>query len=459
MKLSTDKAYLLGLIVGGGSINDGYLEVNISQKKLDTDSARAIKVFGDFTKHLRPKFRSAYGIEVNFEQQPIRLGLQIAGGLSADLAELGYTSGEIRKEGSLKRLESIIGDAFLPYLLAGLADATASLAPSHRRFSDSVSIASFEWSGFNYDNVAALARMLLRIKCPPDQILWNHPNQHSSLDRYNHNWKKGSKIRVRLPRLVANVGFRLPANVVAAKERSADDAEAAMEKEGGRRLSAAKPSCRHIDEDYELLPQVIRGLHFVHNQQLAEVYGCAYADREKILRVVQESAGLVSPFTIVTKRTKKQIDKIIASEGILAERAYKNISLSRPELVRLLDQASILPKQLMYSAYSEGGYPIGEIAEAIGYVICMTHVPQQVSVTRLKPGWRTALAGVIDDNDKLRVTIKLPDLLTPLVVEYGEYAVMIGPRNPVLYKNLLEWQGDMKFRMKNVTADIMRRTI
>lgn len=80
--------------------------------------------------------------------------------------------------------------------LSGIFDTRASLTLSHRRFNDDAPVVSVEIAAVRrtFKFVVQLCSWLTDLGSITDQILYNHPNQHSGSDPNYTGWKKGFKL-------------------------------------------------------------------------------------------------------------------------------------------------------------------------------------------------------------------------------------------------------------------------
>ena len=46
------------------------------------------------------------------------------------------------------------------------------------------------------------------------------------------------------------------------------------------------------------------------------------------------------------------------------------------------------------------------------------------------------------------ITVKLPELLTPLILSLDGYAALVGPLNPKVYKKLIHVDANNKYKLK-----------
>ena len=46
------------------------------------------------------------------------------------------------------------------------------------------------------------------------------------------------------------------------------------------------------------------------------------------------------------------------------------------------------------------------------------------------------------------VTIYLPEIMTPMILEMGDYAALVGPNNPKVYRRLIQTCKENKYKIK-----------
>lgn len=207
--MNTDKAYLLGLIIGGGIFGNAedVFRIKLPYKKWGSyldNPQRAGQIAADILRRVGQMFRAIYGLSVQYETTPGGTWVILCEGdttsVKADLNHYGISAeGEIRGNADIELLVAdLIDDNLKRRFIAGLADTIGSMAKSQRRFSDEHQILSFEIKGYNFKFVCELCRLLYSINCIPDQVNWNHPNIHCPSDPYYAQWNKGFKLRILL---------------------------------------------------------------------------------------------------------------------------------------------------------------------------------------------------------------------------------------------------------------------
>lgn len=175
--MNTDKAYLLGLVIGGGVFGNAeeVFKIKLPYKKWGSyldNPERAGKIAGDILNKVGQMFRAIYGISVQYETTEGGTWSILCEGdtssLRSDLNKYGIEcNGEIRGTANINKLVvDLVDDNLKRRFIAGLADTIGSMAKSHRRFSDEHQILSFEIKGYNFQFVCDLCRLLYSINSP-----------------------------------------------------------------------------------------------------------------------------------------------------------------------------------------------------------------------------------------------------------------------------------------------------
>ena len=458
--MNSDKAYLLGLAIGGG-IWGNYGEsfrIRLPYKQWGSyleNPQRAGQISQDILRVVGPMFRSIYGLIVSYEATEANWTILCEGDLSGIKADLeAYhipCEGETRKNMNLQYVaKDLVDDNLKRRFIAGLADTIGSTNPNHRRFSNNCMALSFEINGFRFDSVCALCNLLHSIKCYPDQILWNHPNFHAGNDPYTVNWKKGFKLRVLADQYEQFGAFAFTSKALSAQENISIEAEGQVaEPCETKPLQRATPSCYHPAEHSMVLPVEIRDGHYLHNRHVCAVLGCSHAPYERINEMLDDAPELVNPFPIISKGKRTTIWERISEKPIYANRQYTENTVLISEIVRQNDSGI----RLLYGPNDDCGYPMNIVLGAVNFLICA----EQGKLKGLRP------QGNIKDNitKYLRrcpdstVTLYRPDLMTPLVLEKGEWAAMVGATNPDVYKKLITISPDNSYKllMREITED------
>lgn len=463
--MNTDKAYIFGLIIGGGIWGNAedVFRIKLPYKQwgsYEQNPKRASEISRDIMGFLSPLFKSIYGINVSFETLPSGNWSVLCEGdlseLKADLASYDIEcEGELRKNASINKIVAeLIDDNLKRRFIAGLADTIGSTNPNHRRFTDEVQILSFELNGFNFSFVCDICRLLYSVNCLPDQILWNHPNFHCTKNSYDNKWRKGFKLRIQLDQYADFGAFAFKTKAESSKEnlkrqQHAHDAVACPERE-----VRATPSCVHPAEDDISLPANIREGHFIHNRHVCAVLGCEHAPYNKIKDLFSKAGELIIPFPILCKDKTDRIEEIIENDPLLANRNYSTLNIA---VKSLYERFQTDQNSLMYGdADNKSGYPITEIMQGIAYVVAEQN---ELNGVRPKGNYIKLIERHISHNPDLSVEIRQPELLTPLVIigSNGRGA-LIGARNPRVYEKLISISSDNDYKLcvRNITEEDLK---
>lgn len=506
--MNTDKAYLFGLIIGGGiwrNNEDGFI-IHLPYRKwgsYDQNPRRASQISGDIVQFLNPLFRNIYGLNISFDGTA-RGDWNIL--FEGDLTELksDLQSYGIECEGELRSTASIggiIADLFDENMkrrfIAGLADTIGSTNKNHRRFSAEIQTLSFELKGFNFSFVCELCRLLYSVNCLPDQILWNHPNFQSASDSYYTKWNKGTKLRIQLDQYAKFGAFAFKTKAESSIENRSLQQQTHSAVSCPEREIRAKTSCFHPGENDKRLPDCIRGGHYLHNRHVCAVMGCENAPYDTIRGLFSNVGDLIIPFPILCKNTIQKIEEIIKEEPLLANREYSIANVSVKSLYELYKADH---NALLFGNNANNGYPIAKIIQGISYVIADEN---ELNGARPKGNFEkivehrihhemnnkypnilsrfevqesnfiiaentegvsyTVNADELNKHPKnkslidlgrdlstatgLMVEFRKPDLLTPLVITGNGRGVLIGAHNPSVYEKLVTIAPDNEYKL------------
>lgn len=297
------KCYLLGLLVGGGSISNSTFLISLPFSKwgLDLKNMRDIAV--DILTSISDQFQSSYGFNVQYEIRNRDWTIQPIGKISmddliTDLKFLGLpTSGILLNSIDLSRAKVVLTELVeIENFLTGIFDARASLTDSHRRFANSAPIVSLEIPGAtkNFNFIVQICSWLTALGSVTDQILYNHPCQQSPADPNYTNWKKGFKIRFLAKSFISSNSFALKA-----KAKSLTKMEVRQEKEeqlpcSNRHPHRVSPVSIHKDIQSDDLPEEVRGKLFFHYHHICAVLGCPFAPIDQIQKLARQYRSYIS---------------------------------------------------------------------------------------------------------------------------------------------------------------------
>jgi len=449
--INTDKAYLLGLIIGGGIFGNAedVFRIRLPFKKwgsYEKNPQRAGQIAGDILRTVGQVFRAVYNISVQYETTTGGNWTILCEGditaLKSDLLAYGITcEGELRQNVSISGVVAdLVDDNLKRRFIAGLADTIGSMAKSHRRFTNEIQILSFEIKGFNFSFVCALCRLLYSVNCIPDQILWNHPNFHCTNNPYYKQWNKGFKLRIQLDQYSRFGAFAFRTKAESSQENRSLQHQTHQAIPCPERDISISPSSIHPAEHDPRLPDCIRGGHFIHNRHVCAVMGCEHAPYEKVSNEFSNIGELINPFPILCRESLARINEIIDMEPILAQRQY---TISNIAIKSLYEQYQSNHKTHIYGTSTDNGYPIAEVLQAIAYVIADN---SELFGTRPK-GYEKIIERHIKNTPTLSVEFRKPDLLTPLVIVGNERGVLVGAENPEVYSKLITRSPDNAYKL------------
>lgn len=450
--MDTDKAYLLGLIIGGGvfgNIEDGF-RIKLPYKKWGSyisNPERAGKIAGDILQKVGQMFRAIYGLSVQYETSPGGTWTILCEGdvssLKEDLLQYGIKcEGELRGNVNLSPIiAELIDDNLKRRFIAGLADTIGSMAKSQRRFSDEHQIISLEIKGYNFKFVCDLCHLLYQINCIPDQVNWNHPNIHCPSDPYYKQWNKGFKLRILLDQYAKFGAFAFRTKAETSMENRKLQQETHHAERCETRKLHATPSTVHVAENDHRLPELIRGGHYIHFRHFCAVLGCEHAPYDQLSECFSRLGELINPFPILCKDTEEHIQSLINKEPLLSKRRY---SIKNVNVKSLLDIYQKNNSMLIYGVQKNTGYPISEILKGLAYIIAEDN---ELLGKRPKGGYVQIIEKHIANDSNLRVEMHIPDLLTPLIMVGNGKSAMIGPCNPLVYERLIKRDTNNKYKL------------
>lgn len=456
MYLNTDKAYLLGLIVGGGTWNadETSLSIKLPFKQWGSYAVNpqtTALISQDVLKVVNPIFNTAYGLTIQYTASDGFWTLHLEGDISTlrndmDALDLPH-KGEVKRSADLKRLISALSDLNMrKRFVAGLADTIGSVSGSHRRFSDENQIISFEISGFNFKFVCDLCKLLHSIGCYPDQILWNHPNFHCSNDPYNHKWKKGFKLRVLLDQYTQTGSFAFSSKANQAKINKSKESQPKQGEPCQSKKLEITPTTVHEDEDSSLLPKLIRGGHYLHNRHVCAVLNCPNAPISEVEKAIKQAPDLIIPFPILTKGDRQDIQKIINSEEIYTQVNYFVKKVSLKEFLTTLENCrnglfNEDPKKT-----GKAGYPVNKIKAGLAFLIAME--TGHIKGKRPSGKMEEVITSFLKTSPNFQFELRIPNFLTPLIIFTSKAGCLIGASNPDVYAKLIKRDSQIPFKLR-----------
>ena len=450
--MNTDKAYILGLVIGGGIWGNAedIFRIRLPFKQwgsYEINPKRAGEISRDVMKMVSPLFKAIYNISVSYDTSASGVWNILCEGdldiLKREMESYGLScEGEVRKTANIDKIVSeLVDDNLKRRFIAGLADTIGSTRSTHRRFSDDKQMVSFEISGFEYHFVCSLCKLLHSIGCYPDQILWNHPNFHCGNNPYDKKWKKGFKLRVYLDQYEKFGAFAFVSKAISAKENQALESVRNVGMPcADREIKMPSIACVHCDENSELLPDEIRGGHYLHNRHVCAVLGCEHAPYGEIKKLLANAEYCINPFPILVKGKLNEIEDILNTNALTKNRVYTDLNVKISEIYNQSDQ------DLLYGKENGNGYPINKIILAIAYLIAA----QTNQLNGLRPKGRKdkIIKEYLVEYPDGVVSISIPEIMTPLVVRMNAYAALVGPNNPKVYKKLIQKCPENEYKIK-----------
>lgn len=452
IKINTDKAYLLGLIIGGGFFGNAedYFQIKLPYKKWGSiidNPKRAGAIARDIVTKVNAMFRAVYNLSIQYEATDKGNWTILCEGdiseLKEDLQNLGIEcDGELRGNVDLQPIiDHLVDDNLKRRFVAGLADTIGSMAKSQRRFNDEHQIISFEIKGYNFKFVCDLCRLLYSINAIPDQINWNHPNIHCTSNPYYKQWNKGFKLRILLDQYAEYGSFSFRTKAESSQENRKLQKETHKAEKCETRALSISASCVHPAEKDMRLPEVIRDGHYIHCKHFCAVLGCEHAPYNLLKPYLNKIGDYISPFPILCKAPRNEIEQIISSDSLMSNREYQEVDWSVETLLKTFKENE---KTLMGGDAITSGYPLSEILKGIAYVIADD---SELSGKRPKGAFLKVLTKHVTQNPELKVTVKVPELLTPLVILGTMRGALIGAKNPNVYARLATFDEDNPYKL------------
>jgi hypothetical protein len=292
--INHDKAYILGLFIGNGTIANDTFIIKLPFKKWGMNPTKMNDIARDILTKISDKFFRSYNFQVNYEIGNSEWIIKPIDNsditqIKNDLTSFGLPSeGFLLKNTNLSLAKSKLKRINLENFLSGIFDTRCSLAKSHRRFTDEAPIVSLEIPGSteNFKFVSDFCSWLTDLGTITDQILYNHPNQHSASDPSYKGWKKGFKIRFLVGSFLAKHSFVLKAKAVDIDKLKIFQAKSEQVPCINRKIRKPSPVCIHSEIDSNTLPTIVRNKLFFHYHHYCAVLGCQYAPIDEIKSIV-----------------------------------------------------------------------------------------------------------------------------------------------------------------------------
>ncbi len=319
--INHDKSYILGLLVGGGTISNGTFLIKLPFRKWGMNPEIMNKIALDILTKICDKFKKSYSFPVSYEIGNSVWSIKPVG--APDLSDLindlsllnlpteGFLLDKADLTVSKNKLKGIATESFL----TGIFDTRASLTLSHRRFTNQAPVVSLEIPGStkNFKVVVQICSWLTDLGSVTDQILYNHPCQHSSSDPSYKGWKKGFKIRFLVRSFLAKHSFALHAKAFDIKKLEQLQAKDAQEPCHKRKIRKPSPVCIHSDINSSDLPLEVRNRLFFHYFHFCAVLGCKHAPINELKKIVDSYPEYVFVLPRSEKGSKLEMQKVYDS--------------------------------------------------------------------------------------------------------------------------------------------------
>lgn len=470
--MNTDKAYIMGLVIGGGCFSSDnktfYIKLPYKQWGIvEKNPERAGVIAKDILRTVKPLMRLEYGLDITYSAGR-DWRIDCIGDITPLIEDLQSVNieptAELHKTADISILVSTFSDNNMrKRFIAGVADTIGSMAPSQRRFSDNTQIISFEISGFNYKFVCQLCNLLYTVGCMPDQILWQHPNMQAGNDSYYTQWKKGNKLRVTLDAFSTFGSLAFKSKSIASKENLSKEKSAEKkpaEKCEDKKLSVSGVVAVHIDENHKGIPEDIRGGHYIHHKQICAALNCCHAPFKEVDRLLLCAENYTSPFTVLHKDNLEKINKIINDDPVLKNRNYAKAEILVSDIIAAVDRkfqtVTFDNGKMQLHLSKKKGYPLSVVLDATAYIIASK--TGNLNGKRYRGNREEVISNALTSDPAFSVTVEIPDLLTPLIITDGKVAAMVGPLNADVYKNLISYSDDNAYKMqvRKITEDDLR---
>ena len=314
--MTEELAYVMGLFVGGGTISQNSFEIYLPVRNWGLGNQTNIRLISlDLATEVRHKFQVALNVVIDFDTTNSSwiITPAVMGDISnvkRVLEEYGLpTEGVLINKADLSTLKGSIEPYYAEYFISGICDTKGSVADSHRRFNNSAPTISIEIPGSskNFAFVMQLCSWLHELGAYADQILYNHPCQHSPSNPYYSGWKKGFKIRFLAKEFLESKSFSLRAKAAHAGQLASHQE---VEEQGpceNRILRVPKPVCIHSDIHSADLPESVRSKLFFHYFHVCALLRCPYAPIRELTRIARDYKGLISVLPLMEKGEEREI--------------------------------------------------------------------------------------------------------------------------------------------------------
>ncbi|RLD50908.1 MAG: hypothetical protein DRI94_07475 [Bacteroidetes bacterium] len=430
--INHNKAYILGLLVGNGTVSKDTFLIKLPFRKWGMQPEKMNKIATDILTKICDKFQKNYNFPVSYEignsQWIIKpIGNPDISELITDLSELGLPqSGFLLDNVSLFVAKKKLKGVNIENFLSGIFDTRASLTKSHRRFTNEAPIVSLEIPGStkNFDFVVSLCSWLNELGTTTDQILFNHPCQHSASDPTYKGWKKGFKIRFLVNSFIAKHSFALKAKAIDIEKLKEMQEKKEQVTCKNRKLRKPSPVSIHNDINSNSLPSKVKGKIFFHYHHYCAVLGCRYAPVQEVQKLVNNYTDYIFVLPRLEKGTISEIETLFnkINSKYLKDRKIKQ----EEQIVKNIINDEFFQKYL-------------ELEQGLAYLFSKKLNGKRHSGVKDK---------IIKENNNQKITIKKAEntVLPPLFISNGinDRAILISAITSELNQQLIK---------KHITVD------
>lgn len=370
MKLSHEKAYVLGLLTAAGTISPNTFVVYLPYDQWGNSPQQLNEIMGALLTSTRATFKSAYGIEIEpqiggkkntWTISPRSLPGQASvvedalEEIKSDLASLGLpVMGVLLKTADLDAARDALPVALQSRFLTGFFDARASLTLAHRHHDSSNPMVSIEMPASTpVKCVVQLCSWMTDLGSTTDQILFNHPSFHSGTDSEYLQWKKGYKVRISASSFFSSHKFGISPKSIDVKALASAQ-QAQVQKACVQREPRPLTRCVHSDLTSKSLEPPMRGSVYLHFLQACADLGCPHAPVDAVKVSIKSYSSFVSALSLCTKGTVHEIEHLFSSIRV---KYFENAEIS----------TSILTVAQVISGLENLGY--SELEDGMKYLV------------------------------------------------------------------------------------------
>ena len=109
---------------------------------------------------------------------------------------------------------------------------------------------------------------------------------------------------------------------------------------------------------------------------------------------------------------------------------------------------------LLFGNAQNSGYPVSEIMQALAYIIA----DEDELFGKRPKGYYQIIERHIERDPMIAVEVRLPDLLTPMIIAGNGRGTIIGAKNPDVYSRLISRDplNEYKIIVRPITEDDLR---